>query len=290
MITKTNNITPKKHKMIEDFKKSTIKIGEEITILYNFGIGSDKKVNVVVTEVNDTTVVCKRCDTAYKEIIQIPYDKIVSRDTFNIGADPTDSMSEKLHTIQYSLDSILFDLGLNMPESDFNKSTDNVNGFQVPRSNFNPHVLDKDGNKQYFQRELVWKLKDKQLFIESLYMGIDCGTILVKPYSYHYVENLVKKGETELAWKDVIDGKQRLHALIDFLDGKFKDIHGNYWGDLSAKAQNKIMSSQQFKYVELPEDCSDELVLKQFLRLNYAGVPQSKEHLKNVNQMLSNYK
>jgi hypothetical protein len=289
MLTTSQRITPKKQKLIDNFLKSKIQVGERIVGLVKSWSNEEKKTNLTVIDITDDFLVC-RTDSSSKDNINLPFDKVVARSTFDIGVNPTDPTSERLQAIQYSLDSIFFDLGLNMKESDFNKSTDIVHGIQVPRVNFNPYVLDKNGNKQYFQRELVWKLKDKQLLIESLYLGVDCGTILVKPYSYHYVEKLVKNGETELAWKDVIDGKQRLHALLDFLDGKFKDIHGNFWGDLSAIAQNKIMSSQQFKYVQLPEDSSDEIVLKQFLRLNYAGVPQSKDHLKTVSQMLVNVK
>lgn len=289
MLTTSQRITPKKQQLIDNFLKSKIQVGEYIVGLVKSWSNEEKKTNLTVIDITDDFLVC-RTDRSSKDNINLPFDKVVSRSTFDIGVNPTDPTSERLQTIQYSLDSIFFDLGLNMKESDFSKSTDIVHGVQVPRVNFNPYVLDKNGNKQYFQRELVWKLKDKQLLIESLYLGVDCGTILVKPYSYHYVEKLVKNGEIELAWKDVIDGKQRLHALLDFLDGKFKDIHGNFWGDLSAIAQNKIMSSQQFKYVQLPEDSSDEIVLKQFLRLNYAGVPQSKDHLKTVSQMLVNVK
>lgn len=289
MLTTSQRITPKKQKLIDNFLKSKIQVGERIVGLVKSWSNEEKKTNLTVIDITDDFLVC-RTDRSSKDNINLPFDKVVSRSTFDIGVNPTDPTSERLQTIQYSLDSIFFDLGLNMKESDFSKSTDIVHGVQVPRVNFNPYVLDKNGNKQYFQRELVWKLKDKQLLIESLYLGVDCGTILVKPYSYHYIEKLVKNGETELAWKDVIDGKQRLHALLDFLDGKFKDIHGNFWGDLSATAQNKIMSSQQFKYVQLPEDSSDEIVLKQFLRLNYAGVPQSKDHLKSVSQMLVSVK
>ena len=77
----------------------------------------EKKTNLTVIDITDDFLVC-RTDSSSKDNINLPFDKVVSRSTFDIGVNPTDPTSERLQTIQYSLDSIFFDLGLNMKESD----------------------------------------------------------------------------------------------------------------------------------------------------------------------------
>jgi len=42
------------------------------------------------------------------------------------------------------------------------------------------------------------------------------------------------------AFKDIVDGKQRLSAIIGFVEGEFEDLHGNKWEDLSRDAQYKF--------------------------------------------------
>ncbi len=96
----------------------------------------------------------------------------------------------------------------------------------------------------------------------------------------------MKEQGHELAWLDVVDGKQRINAIIDFINNKFPDSYGNYYQDFSKSAQHKFTNHQLFSYSELPENIEDEYVLKQFLRLNFSGVPQSKEHLDYVKSLL----
>lgn len=93
---------------------------------------------------------------------------------------------------------------------------------------------------------------------------------------------LIKKGETEIAFNDIIDGKQRLCTLKSFIFDEFQDLHGNYYSDLSFKAQNYLTNNQLISFSELPENTDDKTVIKQFLRLNFAGIPQSEEHIEYV--------
>ena len=57
--------------------------------------------------------------------------------------------------------------------------------------------------------------------------------------------------ETDLAFKDIIDGKQRLNTIGEFLNNKFQDSHGNYFNDLSAFAQHKFTDHQLMQYAEM---------------------------------------
>lgn len=95
------------------------------------------------------------------------------------------------------------------------------------------------------------------------------------------------KGETELSFNDIVDGKQRLNAARNFILGKYPDANGNYFADLSSYSQYKFTEHQLFTYAEMPEGTKDEDVLHQFLKLNFAGVPQSKEHIEFVKSLQS---
>ena len=73
----------------------------------------------------------------------------------------------------------------------------------------------------------MWELKDKQLLIESIYNGINCGKIVLRDRGYNYIISELNKGNKEVAFRDVVDGKQRIGALLDFVNDKFPDLHGN---------------------------------------------------------------
>lgn len=195
--------------------------------------------------------------------------------TDHIGNNPFDDTFERIQSINFQLESILFQL--------FKEDKCDIKGTPIKTSNDNPFVF-IDGEKKYFQRPLIWNLEDKQLLIESIYSNVDCGKILVRNRGRGELEELQKNGH-ELAWKDIVDGKQRLNAIKDFIDNKFADNYGNYYDDLSKQAQRKLTNHQLFSYSELPENASDKEVLRQFLRLNFAGVPQSKEHIEFVKSL-----
>jgi len=95
-------------------------------------------------------------------------------------------------------------------------------------------------------------------------------------------------GETELYFSDVIDGKQRLNAIHEFVNNKFCDSVGNYYEQFSKKAQHLFLDHQLFAYGEIDSRrvSSDEDILTQFLKVNFAGVPQSLEHIEYVKSLL----
>jgi hypothetical protein len=160
-----------------------------------------------------------------------------------------------------------------------------VGEFEVKSCNWNPFVYKKDGEKQFFQRDFVWKLKDKQLLIESIYNGIDCGKIVTRKRGFGELFKMKDQGETEFYWRDIIDGKQRLNAIVEFFECKFKDLNGNFYSDLSYEAQNKFANNQLFSFAEMQEDSTDEYVLRQFLKMNVCGTPQSPKHIQFVKSL-----
>ena len=256
-----------KQQLIQEYLEEPLKIGEHIKIK---GHGSRDKNRWGITKVVDI-------------IDGIPYvgdRQPVTEEwkkwTGEIGADPFDKSFDRIQSINFQLESILFQL--------FKEDKYDIEGTPISASNFNPFVF-VNGEKKYYQRPLCWSLKDKQLLLESIYNNVDCGKIVVRNRGWEELRKLQKEGH-ELAWKDVVDGKQKLHAIKSFMDGEYPDLHGNYFEDLSDQAQRRLTNNQLISYSELPEKTTDEEVLKQFLRLNFSGVPQSQEHLDYIKSLL----
>lgn len=198
----------------------------------------------------------------------------------NVGINPMAKRNE-ISSVQFSIGSILSKLGLNNRRL-FKDSSDSVNGIDVKLCNFNPFIILDDGSKYYYQRESVWTLKNKQELISSLYNRIDCGMILILNNSYAYITEILNKGYCDISWCDILDGKQRLIAISEFVNNQFSDLSGYYWDDLSELAQREFLNQQTIRYAEINSRLTNEEILKQFLVLNYAGVPQSIEHINKI--------
>lgn len=210
--------------------------------------------------------------------------------TNRIGENPFRKERGLIHNINFTLESILHITGLFSDSSFRKRSTTNTkNGTVIEESNDDPYVI-IDGKLQYYQRPLVWTTLDKQLIISSIYNNVDCGKILVRNRSFKELEKIEKLfPEAKLAFKDIVDGKQRLNAIHSFINNEFPDEYNNYYSDLSKEAQSKLTNNQLISYSELSEDSNDEDVLHQFLKLNHAGIPQSKEHLDFVKSLYNKF-
>ena len=98
--------------------------------------------------------------------------------------------------------------------------------------------------------------------------------------SWDYIEKRVKAGHTNhIAWKDVVDGKQRLNAILGFVNNEFQDSYGNYFQDLSYRAQRRFFGFMAISYGELGENATDQDVQKVFLNINFTGIQMSQDHI-----------
>lgn len=149
--------------------------------------------------------------------------------------------------------------------------TSDVNGmlyeFAAGSYDFNP----------VYQRDLVWTTENKQAFIKKLIIGdIDlCPTLIMPPF---------KEGRCEF---EVLDGKQRMMAVIQFIQGQFP-VEGFYYKDLSSSDVSRLMNSP-FKYKQVKyydKNGLSEMSLKQkvelFLQINEYGQKVSDEHLAKI--------
>ncbi|SMG41644.1 GmrSD restriction endonuclease domain-containing protein [Paenibacillus aquistagni] len=82
-------------------------------------------------------------------------------------------------------------------------------------------------NRRY-QRKLVWSIEEKKAFIDSIRRGFPIPLILVAEVSFNDQKNF-----------EIIDGMQRLNAIIAFIEGEY-DLEGEYF-DLETMAKTKLL-------------------------------------------------
>ena len=129
-----------------------------------------------------------------------------------------------------------------------------------------------DGDTDY-QRDLVWKLEEKQALIDSIFRNVEIGKFALMRRDYGVDGKLY----------EVIDGKQRINTLVEFFEDRFP-YKGKYFSELHPYDQNHF---EEFPAaLGFTEKLTREQILKYFLKMNVAGVPQSQEHLNKVSLML----
>ena len=129
-----------------------------------------------------------------------------------------------------------------------------------------------------YQRDLIWSTEQKQAFIKALMIGdVDlCPTLIAEPYS---------KGKREY---EVLDGKQRMMAVIEYIRGKFS-VDGLYYKDLSLGDVSRLMYApfkyRLVKYYDKKKGFSKmtiEQKVELFLQINEYGQRVSEEHLDKI--------
>lgn len=270
----------KKQELIEKYLAEPIKAGD---VVYIKGMGSQdsnswfNSTKVIRLEDEGQTIVYKEHRSESKTDISN-----VKKYTGDIGANPIDeTLWRKVQNVNFSLESILFKFGIVDGTYKTDYKTDK--GFPIKVLNVNPFV-EIGGEKKYYQRPFVWTLDEMQALIHSVYNRIECGKIVIRERGWKWLHS--REDENECYWYDVVDGKQRLTTLQKFLNNEFADKLGNYFEDLSKQAQNQFTNHHLFSYNEMSESVTDEDVLKQFLSINFTGVPQSIEHINYVESLL----
>jgi hypothetical protein len=126
-----------------------------------------------------------------------------------------------------------------------------------------------------YQRGNVWTLEDNCTLIHSIFNNIDIGKfVFVKlewnehPLNYSY---------------EVLDGKQRITAILEFYENKFA-YNGLFFNQLSRQEQCHL-TEYHVNIAEISH-LSREQKIRFFLILNTSGKVMDKEHLKKVESML----
>lgn len=128
-----------------------------------------------------------------------------------------------------------------------------------------------DFNPDY-QRDYVWELEDKISLIDSIFNNVDIGKFV-----------FIKNDVMDNYMYEILDGKQRLRAILDFYEDRFQ-YEGKYFSDLSIREQDFI-EDYSITIAEV-DDITKEQVLRYFIKLNRSGKVMSKEQLEKVEKML----
>ena len=124
-----------------------------------------------------------------------------------------------------------------------------------------------------YQRGYAWTEADQQRYLESLFEGRELGRFIFVERPFPHREQ-------------VLDGKQRLNCLSQFFTSRIT-YKGKYWHELSARDRATI-ERRSVQWASLPEArLTRAALLRIFLEVNAAGVPQSEEHLAYVKDLLA---
>ena len=129
-----------------------------------------------------------------------------------------------------------------------------------------------------FQRRSVWEPKARSFLIDTIVRGMPIPPLFVRlrldPVSARSV-------------REVVDGQQRLRAVLDYIRGAFPiakahntELGGDFYDDLDEAVRTRIL---RYKFsVTVLEDMSDSDVLSIFARLNTYTVPLNAQELRNA--------
>lgn len=131
-----------------------------------------------------------------------------------------------------------------------------------------------------YQRGYVWDNTDKELLLDSIFKNIDIGKfVLIHLSNGEWLE----RGFSY----EILDGKQRLSALIEFYENKLP-YKGKYYNELS-KNDKRAFTEHQIAIAEVRET-DKKTVLKYFIMLNRTGKSMDESHLAEVERMLNSMK
>ncbi len=131
------------------------------------------------------------------------------------------------------------------------------------------------------QRPFCWTLEQEQNLIVSILKGIKIeGFCIIRIKS----DDPERDGVIE-----IIDGKQRLGAIRNFINGEFALTSGHFFEDLEQDAQFAILHMQikgndtySYELSRLSNHfqvISDDDKIMWFRMINFAGTPQDEAHL-----------
>lgn len=128
-----------------------------------------------------------------------------------------------------------------------------------------------------FQRGHVWTEKQQIAYIEFKLKGGE-GSELLFFNCIGWMQNF--KGPFVL-----VDGKQRLNAVLRFMRNEIPVFGGHYLKDFEDN-----MSSMHPCFIFCVNDLPNmKMVLQWYLELNSGGTPHTKEELDKVKKMISHY-
>ena len=158
--------------------------------------------------------------------------------------------------------------------------------YDLPKGQLHPDGKILELNP-FYQRGLVWTLDQKRDYILALFNG----KATIEPTIAEYYQDDYKCHIME-----VIDGKQRLTTVFDFINNKFSIIVDEievYFRNLIEKDQRFLIKHDVKETRIMSRDISKEVpigdILDIFIEINEKGTKMSDDHLKKVKKTLELY-
>jgi hypothetical protein len=128
-----------------------------------------------------------------------------------------------------------------------------------------------------FQRRPVWKLPHRSYFIDTLLRGLPVPPIYLRE---------TQRPDFSGRVREVIDGQQRIRAVLDYMDGKYSISRtlpspwaGKSFKQLTPELRERI---ENFHFsCEVFHGLSDAAVLEMFSRINTYSVQLNRQELRN---------
>lgn len=129
-----------------------------------------------------------------------------------------------------------------------------------------------------YQRGMVWNEKTKQYLIDTIIRGLPIPPIFMRQ---------IIDVKTNITTRQILDGQQRLRAIIEFFNNKYKismshnkTYGGMYYRDLSDAVKEDFLSFQIL--VESINEKDDSVIYDMFSRLNTNNMALNHQELRNA--------
>lgn len=190
---------------------------------------------VVNTQAKDGIILMVKDGKSHKSIFKtVSPDTIISKYDYDIGFNPFRESRE--------LNGIC------------DKKTYNDIGIQEILSKIS--MIDR--KRSYCNEDYKWSLENRQNLIDSIYGNLCCGEVMTR--------KIESDGKL---YHEVIDGKQRLISVSEFMNDMFPDRNGNLFSDFSKKAKEIFMKQKCF-ILTIFGNISDEKAFELFVKSNKA--------------------
>lgn len=128
----------------------------------------------------------------------------------------------------------------------------------------------------HYQRRDRWNAEKQSSLIESFLLNVPVPPVYLS--------------EDDYGTYSVIDGKQRITAICDFLSNKLKlkdliefpDLNGSTFDDLPSQLKNALTVRPYIRVITLLKQSDKELKYEVFLRLNTGGEKLKPQEIRNV--------
>ncbi|MBW3020589.1 DUF262 domain-containing protein, partial [Candidatus Woesearchaeota archaeon] len=172
------------------------------------------------------------------------------------------SYKNKTDTMRKSLKGVLYECGYlalsstNVTENGVIKYPEKIGGIYIDTCTLDPIAYGKK-----IQRGYEWKLEHKLKLLKSIYNDIFIGTFIVREYSYN----------RDIAFRGVLDGKQKLSTIVGFMNNEFPDQNGKYFKDFSKESKDKFLKFMNQNFVLMSQETTDDDACQIMIDVNDTG-------------------